>query len=898
MDVVVAGARTSGGFFDIFVSEGGLPSNGNSTWNSTRASGIIGDKFVYIPFLQLSAACQAQLNAGAPCTLYVAVQGSNSLPAGVECLYMLNAQVSGSQVYPFQLSDGAPVSTFIPAHAYDYFYGLVNVPQQRSIFIVVQNLVGSTSLYMNLGNSSKTFWVAGGPLPDIYTPDMGGYERVDIFPPSAWPSFRELSAPAWDVSASTFRTQQADSAEAAEAATPSALGDARVVARLPSGGLVIEVSVAPETVPILDGEREVGALGRFSSAATRAHPENLASDPAPTSVLATKFREAREAEAAARARGEVMAPELRAEMARAGGGAPPPPQNRQLWCTGCMLFLTVAAQTDSLVSVSFSGGAAYQTLQSGLPVEGYAPRSDFSYYAFAATDPLQDVVISLQPVFGETDVYVAVQSPTYPNFMPGHFNNVWQLHPWTGEYQLVINHTDVNFCRPRDGSPVGAPCVFLIGVFARNNETATFTISAGSDSNNTITPLLDGAPYSGTVLEQQLQYFQFTLPYPVPPAQVAWTNLFGAVSSFVTNQFVFGVSANSLLPGPNSQACQWVGTNYSGMGMAPGDPCFNPLLNVYTIGVLGNSGVANLVSQFSVVASITGDATRLVYGSPTTNIFVPKTTNLLFTFEVLDLQHDLVVASSPAYGEVGLLVAPMDRENGTIPGCSMACSGCQVVCANYTVCCPGSFLLPPRRAFIAGAASPVFLSLPAPLPRPCAVVPAELRLLARALHQRERPLQPARALLDGRPHEPGDRVADLRPLQQPAAGALLRRALRLRDHLRDVAGRRAGRAADAAGGRPAAGHADWPRDAVPRPARRQLLGQLHPQPAALDRRVRHAAQRLLLPPARELAGHRRVHHRRPPLQRQLDGPLRPAAARLRGGLRAHGHPDVQPALRR
>jgi hypothetical protein len=58
---------------------------------------------------------------------------------------------------------------------------------------------------------------------------------------------------------------------------------------------------------------------------------------------------------------------------------------------------------------------------------------------------------------------------------------------------------------------------------------------------------------------------------------------------------------------------------------------------------------------------------------------------VLFTFEVLDLQHDLIVASSPAYGEVGLLVAPMDRENGTIPGCSMACGGCQVVCANYTV---------------------------------------------------------------------------------------------------------------------------------------------------------------------------------------------------------------------
>ena len=678
--------------FDIFVAEGGLPSNGNSTWNSTsRGGGIIGNKYAVVPFLQLSQACQNQLQAGAPCTLYVAVQGSVTMGPGVECLYSLVAQISGSQVYPFVLSDGAPVYTFIPAPLSDYFYGLVNVPPQRSIFVVVQNLVGSTSLYLNIGNSSKTFWVPGGPQPDVYTPDMGGYERVDIFPPNAWPH----SSLTDDGAGAAYRTELAESAAAVEQgryakeAVPGALDDARIVARLASGGVVIEVPVRAETVPVVDGGREVGAQGRYSATATRAHPENLASDPSPESALAGKFRYARAAEAAARARVEPAAATAEALGAPLDGpldaplDAPPVPPRYDLWCTGCSLFLTVSATVDSQVAVSFTAGSTYQTLQNGLPVEGYSPRGDFSYYAFAATDPLQDVVISLQPVFGEVDAYVSVQIPTAPNFMPGHFNNAWQLHPWTGQYSLTINHTDVNFCRPRDGSAPGTPCVFLIGVFARNNETATYTISASADGSQ-ITPLLDGAPFASSVLEGQLQYFQFTVGYPVPSTQLVWTNLFGAVSSYVTNQYVAGVSAQSMLPGPGSHACQWVGTNFSGMGMAPGDPCFSPLQNVYTIGVLGNSGFAGLVSQFVVTASVTGDATRLIYGVPTTNIFLPKTSNLLFTFEVLDLSQDLVIASTPTYGEVGLLVAPLDRVNGTVPGCSMACSGCQVICANYT----------------------------------------------------------------------------------------------------------------------------------------------------------------------------------------------------------------------
>ena len=192
---------------------------------------------------------------------------------------------------------------------------------------------------------------------------------------------------------------------------------------------------------------------------------------------------------------------------------------------------------------------------------------------------------------------------------------------------------------------------------------------------------------ASTVLEGQLQYFSFVSAapgYPAPQVILTWTNLFGSVFAYVTNSYIAGASDPSALPGPANTGCQWVGANFSGLGMGPGDPCYSPLLSVYTIGILGQSGFPNFLSQFVVTASLAGDASRLLYGVPTTNIFLPKTANIQFTFELQDLSKDVIIATTPTYGEVALLVAPQDRVNGSIPGCSMACSGCQVICANYT----------------------------------------------------------------------------------------------------------------------------------------------------------------------------------------------------------------------
>ena len=435
MDIVINGARTSSGNINIFAAEGFLPTASNFTW-STKTTGFMGDRYVYIPFMNLSYSCQMQLYAGAPCSIFVSVLGTG--PAGTECLYKISAQVSGSQVYPFVITDGTPIYAFVPAHAYEYFYGAVNVPPYRSIYVVVQNLVGSTTLYLNIGNTTKTFWVAGGPDPDVVVYDMGGYERVDIFPPGQYPFFRgargSIMAVTDDGAGSLFGTAAlpagASPADARAHAGPTAMESPqpRLIARMPSGDLVFEVPLEFEEEPVLDGGVEVARRRRYSSEATRVSPSNLAADPSRDSVLARKFRAAREAEAEARARGVDMTPVIADRSAVVDGVAPPfPPRHTDLWCTGCLLFMTVAASVDSQIAVSFTAGAVYQTLMDSIPMEGMSPRGDFSFFAFAATDPTQDVTISLQQIFGNTDVFIAVQVPIAPNFMPGHFNNQWQM---------------------------------------------------------------------------------------------------------------------------------------------------------------------------------------------------------------------------------------------------------------------------------------------------------------------------------------------------------------------------------------------------------------------------------------------------------------------------------------
>jgi hypothetical protein len=647
MDIIVSAQIKSGGSLDIFVGESYVPSNGNSTWNTTSGQGILKDKFVVVPWTALSASCQDSMWSGTTCYLYIAVQGYKNMGPGAESIYSIIAEVSGSPTYPYYINNGQAIFSYIPANLYEYFYGRISISPDQTIYITVENVVGSTTLYANIG-TNKNFWVAGqGTTPDITSQNVGGFERLVIAPgvnaaPGGPTTERERRAGRLSAVVHltadettglvTVTSEDTDGVLAANAG-------ARVVHTLGRGAAVIAIplrEVAEEeeelevdaaaarlTLPPRPRAYRVPGNGRpvrpYTSAAARLSPDNKFATGEIVEVLAR----AREAESVARSRGDVdMAPQpsaqdLQAEAARG------PSLDSPFYCNECELYLTVAAgAAPAQVLVSYFGGSTYQPLNNGVPLPGISPAGSAGFYAFTASDPLVDITISIAQTFGQVDVFVLVQEPSTPQSMPNQNLFTWTFSPWNGMTSLVINHTDPGFCVPIDNSAPGTPCTFLIGVYARNNETATYIVSASADPAGLV-PLFDGQPTQGQVAEGALNYYvyQASSPgYAVPAVILAWTNLLGGVVAYVTNQYVPGVSAAALLPGPTSTACQWLGTNYSGLYMAPGDQCYNPNLPVYTIAIMGNTGFPGAVSRYELSASVQGDPTALVYGVPTANV--------------------------------------------------------------------------------------------------------------------------------------------------------------------------------------------------------------------------------------------------------------------------------------
>lgn len=219
----------------------------------------------------------------------------------------------------------------------------------------------------------------------------------------------------------------------------------------------------------------------------------------------------------------------------------------------------------------------------------------------------------------------------------------------------------------------------------RFNATSAYTISATTQSVAPQT-LYDGQPSSGSVLEGMSSFYSFQ-PSPAkgvtPPVSVTWTNFIGSVSAYVTN--------GATLPGPQSTACQWVCTNFTGCFMAPGDPCYLPSQAdgtpiVYTIAIVGSTGLTHVTSTYSVTATIYGDAQRLQLGLPTTDIIIPRTANVPFVFDIGDASSDVTVSLSVNHGDVEMLVAHDDPYTGVVPNCVIpGAQGAQLTCYNLCV---------------------------------------------------------------------------------------------------------------------------------------------------------------------------------------------------------------------
>jgi len=680
------------GSMDLFAAEGAItsrPGPGNNTYNTTQGGGILRDKLLRMPWASLSNACARQIMYQGGCEMFISAVGFPLMPAGVSSSYTLAAAATGSPSTPMLLPDGISQYTVVPAYGYQYFYAFASAPPGSTLYITVNSLIGASTLFVNLGTSpSKTFWTPGSPNADYTSTDAGGYERVVITPPA--------SVDGRPPSADAYETSDIRVSLEAEAGTgfvhvkSASQGDARVVERLGDGSAIIAVTLPSpfgDVFMVKDGSASM-AVPVMSSIAAHMGVGPFASS--------------------SWAKGEVKLPDVAAvEAAAAVGGRSLQVPVHPPYCNNCELFITLRADggSDCSAFVDYRTGSKVTVLSQDAPLYGSVSPSlgvPTQYYSFAASDPTQDIVISVDRLFGNVQVLIIVEQPTRPYVLPGSGIAVaytWSFFPGTFTPSITISHTDPNFCAPSDGTRVGTPCNFLIAIEAAGSDSSAFTVT-GSSAGSAYPVLFDGVPQAGQVIDTGLFNYVFqpvAAGYPCPASIVTWTNILGNVQAYVTNQYVPGTSAATALPGPSSTSCQWVCTNYTGCFMSPGDPCYaaagpGGVPIVYTIAIIGASGIPTFMNTYVVTAVVQGDATRIVPGVPTTDIFVPYQTNVNFTFDLgfEAANNDLMISATVNHGAVAMMISHDDPINRTVPGCIPPHSGAQLVCSGYTWLSTGS----------------------------------------------------------------------------------------------------------------------------------------------------------------------------------------------------------------
>ena len=362
------------------------------------------------------------------------------------------------------------------------------------------------------------------------------------------------------------------------------------------------------------------------------------------------------------------------------------------------LYATVCAvgAAGAQAVVGFHTGGALVPLQGGVPAFGAALPGTSAYYSFAVTDPSANLTIAVQRLDTAMMVYVTLENPRAPWVLPSPSTATWSFYPSPVSPSLAI---PPGACVP--GAPGGLPaCTYYIAVVPSEGLDASWLVTASADPL-ALPSLFDGVPVDGTVGEGALSFYQYqpaVAGFPAPEVGFSWTNLLGNIAMYVTNRYVQGASPITDLPGPGStSACQWVCTNFTGCGAAPGDPCYAPFFPlgsgtpvVYTVAVTGATGTPGASSVYSLAATNAGDTQLLRMGTPVTDIVVRAGTNTTFVFELGlgSARDDIAVSATVNHGSVYMLVAPeRDRSLAVqrgVPACIPNAPGARLYCDNFT----------------------------------------------------------------------------------------------------------------------------------------------------------------------------------------------------------------------
>lgn len=648
VDVVIVG-ETLTGAVDIYVTDTGATAGpGNSKWNTTGQAGIVQRDIVYIPFGTLSSNCKRIIVRGGVCTLSIAVAGWPFMSNGFMAHYTISASESGSTSFPQYLADGVGKADFVPYAGYQYYFSYVNIASDESIYVTVQNWQGETEMWINLGPNKTWANADTGSSADIYAEDLGGFETA-IITPTGYSS----SGP------------QAAGRQLGEKAVLHAdLSDGRKVFKYtPSKGALLAAGAVAQSPE--EKQRRAAAVA-FSSSSRPVTPAKAAALQAAYPGLTVSSDTA----------------------AVAGHSGRQLQSSNNLWCTGCSMYVTIHGVTDATYTLSYSSGDTIVPLADNRPYYAAAPPSGYSYFSFQVSDATAAVRFNMLQLFADSSAYIIVQSPSSPGVLPTALNQQYRLRPWAGQSNLAIQPTDPNFCKSTDGSSTGAPCTYLIALQGLYNRTAYAALTASNDEGTIITPLLDGVGVQGSILEGTSDYYVYTAPagngVTFSPIRIMAEAFTGRVEIYVTNSYIPGLSSPSMLPGPNSNACQWKGTNFSSIFIQQSDPCFSSLLSNYTIAVYADTGVAGVTTEYNVVAG-TG-AFDLEFGIPLTNQVGLDNGNYNYTFFLQDPTQDIVITATPLFGEIGLLVRrqPDNSADTSIPQCNQPAGGAQISCTGYT----------------------------------------------------------------------------------------------------------------------------------------------------------------------------------------------------------------------
>lgn len=425
-DVVVV-ADVVGGLADMYAYEGPAPPSNTSifpgrsasTWNASALSAASRSRFLLVPYAGLSLACQTALASGTGgCSIVIVVM---SLQSATTASYFLTTSSAGSPSSAVLLPDGEPQFLVVPRLTCAYLYAFADAPPGGSLYIVVNNLFGTSTLYVNLGTSGKGFWTPSGAFaPDYASADAGGFERVIIRPPqfNADAPLGVLAIPLErDAATGIVHVRSMEGAPA----------DARVVASLPGGGAVLQVrlpSPAGETRVVYDGGRQTLALPAHGPVARRLGA-NWASADAPPALPADAYA-------------PVSANEHHALRSLQ---APP----SRPFCNNCEIYVSVlAGPFDVYALVDFHTGERVTALVADTPAYGsVGPPAGFAYYSFAVTDPAANVVFSASTIFGGILVSILLENPATPWILPtaapGGATWSWAPSVFSPTYQISAN---------------------------------------------------------------------------------------------------------------------------------------------------------------------------------------------------------------------------------------------------------------------------------------------------------------------------------------------------------------------------------------------------------------------------------------------------------------------------